>query len=340
MRFRRKGGWFRAVIAIIGAAFLAIGMLALPGSTQPPSTQPAPAQQGCTPNQPNGIPHWYNLHDERGVTLCRGEVLSGPPPEVPAAVLQIVDLEAGANVSLVSEAVDIGSGASTDNEFYKRLAIDWFDWIESRAAAPAPSRLFSTTNASFFTDTSGDRTALSLPQDSLQWPTDFPFPVANRTYGAALGDHDDPAWGGLKRALKIGNPGNTPQFVSIEEFPTEYDEADVEATFGGFMNPQCGGGDCIYGTVGFQPLYEISGPGVSGRTFVGVVPGSKMYILSLDTPVTIEDANEILQSFGSIMAIQLDGGGSTQMYAEGYVEIPSAIGRTVPDVLAVYLAPE
>lgn len=90
------------------------------------------------------------------------------------------------------------------------------------------------------------------------------------------------------------------------------------------------------------------GAGESRRTFVGVSPVSgttKVYILSSNREMTLSQARFILETFGSDLEMQLDGGGSTQTRIAEPSNLcpcagfPSYIGRDVPDVLAVYEAP-
>nr|WP_246221306.1 phosphodiester glycosidase family protein [Phytoactinopolyspora mesophila] len=263
-------------------------------------------------------------------------------------MLQIVDLEAGAKLRLVSEAVTLGAPPAGDNLFHKRTAEEWFGWIHSDLTQVLdPARLFSTTNASYFTDVSSDDTMLSLPGMTQQEIPGFPFPIHKTTYGWAYGcnvdpscETDDPAWDAAKRALVIGQPTGSTQEVLIKEFPTNYDVDDVEEAFVDGVP----GLRFFDGTVAFQPLDEVSGPGTSRRTFAGT-DGSKVYILDTIVGFTVNDAQDIIRSFGSLTGIQLDGGGSTQMYyvnpdTQGDGGIWSHVGRTVPDVLAVYLGPE
>lgn len=332
MSIRRKVGRFRVLMA---AVLLAISTLV----AVPAAAPPAHAQQDpCTPSGPNIIQTWSVLYDDRGVTLCGGATPT--EPDLQLAYVQIVDLAAGAKLRLISDAVSGQPDFPTPGRlFNKRETYQWYDWIQSNVNTPAPGRLFSTTNASFFTNTSGSTTPLSLPELSGGFP--------NLTLGWAYGDNGDPAWDALKAALVIGNPNSTPQDVNIRGFPTNYNDFDVATVFnisGTDQSPIiCDGTDCWDGTVAFDPLYQLVDP-VARRTMVGVSPGdpvTKVYILTTtNISVTLDQAQDIIKSFGSQLEIQVDGGGSTQMWSPlGGVGGTPPIGRALPDVFAVYLAP-
>ncbi|NDL59523.1 phosphodiester glycosidase family protein [Phytoactinopolyspora mesophila] len=332
MSIRKKAGRLQVIIA---AVLLAVGALVLPASAEPVVAQ---QENPCTPNQSNFLPSWQTVYDDRGVTLCLGSFAPTEPLPV-EAYLQIIDLEAGAKLRLVKECaepcISDDHPYNTEVQFNKRTAQGWFDWIGGNVSIPSPNSLFSVANASFLVDTSADTTALSLPHihNIINEPTQI---AALPTAGWAFKHNDDYAWDALKRALMIGDARATSQDVWIEEFATHYTESDLIPIYSNSR------GDA---TVGFQPLYGVVDP-EARRTFVGVVPGSKVFILSTRAQLTLEEANGIVQSFGSSMAIQLDGGASTQMQFEtpdgqsGGIEssIP-VFPREVPDVLAVYLAP-
>lgn len=278
-------------------------------------------------------------HQDRGVTVCRGDFII-PKPDIPGAILQIVDLSAGAKLRLVSDFCEptptscqiSDTTRHTDLQYHKRTPSDWFAWTQSNVDWPPSDRLFSTTNASFFTDTSGSTTKLSLPEYH-NIVNGYPNSgSAQYTWGWAFFNQDDDAWDALKRALTLGNAKITPQEINILEFPMHPTDQDVGSVV---FNDSWGDA-----TVAFQPLYE-SGDLVNRRTFLGVSgDGSKVYILNMGSGDTVSETQDILLSFGSRTGIQLDGGASTQMYSPelGGYALP-VIFREVPDVLAVYLAP-
>lgn len=338
MSIRKKVGRFGTLIA---ATLLAISTLTLPASTPP-----AYADDPCSPSWENAVPEWWGLYDDRGVTLCDGGEFG-----FTHALLQIVDLGDGAKLRLVSDASDPLDPPAADNQYDKRRADDWYDWIKAgNVNSPSPSRLFSTTNASFFVDTSSSTTALSLPEMSTQYFSTCPIPpgacsIQTLTNGWAYGHHSDPAWDASKRGFRLGPPSASTQTAEIFGFDTHYDLFDIASAFDllGTDGPACGNpGSCRDATVALDPLY---GSGDSRRTFVGLDASDRVYILTTHLGYTLSEARDILKSFGSVWEIQLDGGGSTQMYyrfpgdqlGDG---IQSTVLREVPDVLAVYLSPE
>lgn len=327
MGIRMKAGRLRAVIAVAAGALLTGGILA----ALPASSEPAAVQDDCTPFVSNDIENWSTIYSGRGVTACLGTGIIGEP----RAYIQIVDLEAGAKLRLISEETTSPWFPQNPDLFAKRRVVEWHDWIKDNVSFPDSSRLFSTSNASFFVDDSGDETRISLPHmvhDQRVWGT-------SHSYGHAFYDNGDPAWGALKRALVIGDPLTAAaQHVEISEFPTHYTQSDVLTAFD--CLPVCGFGPRKIwdGTVGFQPLYGVVDP-ERQRTFVGVV-GSKVIILNAEDFLTLGQAQNIVQSFGSQMSIQLDGGRSSQVHIDTPDGVRAGFGfRDVPDVLAVYLAP-
>lgn len=335
MTVRRKVGRFGV---LLGGALLTAGALVLPSSTQS-----AQAQDACTPDWETVAGDWNVMYDDRGVTLCRTSLVG-----TSLSTMQIVDLAAGAKVRLISD-----HAAPRINSYYnKRQASEWFDWIPSNTDRPSPALRFSTTNASFFTLTSEPVTPFALPHTARQWYPDCPPLIGEESpceythtqIAVAFDSPDNPDWHAPKRMLTIGDPDAqlAEQDVEIGAFPTHYDILDV---FDGLTK----GGASWDGTVGFDPLYEASGPGDESNRTYAAVNGSKLYILTMTgVPVvagfTVDEAKDVIESFAgsSANSIQLDGGGSTQMYAdwgEGPLDISSYINRPVPDVLAVYLSP-
>jgi hypothetical protein len=325
---RENGRRFRATLAARILTIVVVALASLPFSAAPASAE----VDACTPSAPNALDGWETAYDALGVTMC-----VVPPPTLgmsPDAVVQIVDLSAGAEIQIHSERVDPYEDASSINQYNTRNAEDWYFWIRNNMAGYYPTdRLLSTTNGSFFIDTSGGPTKLSLPERTKQT-----YGGNAHTLGWAYAEPTDAAWDRAKRALLIRGTNGAPVSpeVSIEGFPTHYTQTDVEDTF--IWN-----GPWL-GTVGFAPLEGDSG--TSQRTFVGVSPVSgatKVYILSTHVAITLSEAQYVLETFGSDIEIQLDGGGSTQAYYDVfpyYGDLGSTAGRSVPDVLAVYTAPE
>jgi hypothetical protein len=331
MSIHRKRGRFRAVIT---AAALAAGALAAVSAPN----QPAAASGACTPSS-SAIPDWAEAAAPAGgVTLCVGthSVLGVAQTD---AYVQIVDLSAGAKVRLIADP-----STSTDPIKYNvRTAADWDSWIRSHVTSPDSSRLFSTSNAAFFVDDSGPPSALSLPFVQTSNTSFFSDP------GFALISHEqtpgneDPAWDQDKRAITFGDQNATPQEVHMFDFPMHYTRADLGTPLAPLCSSTCPEWDA---TVGLTSDFGGS-TGSKRRVYVGVSapPGSfnytKVYLLDTMSSYTALEAKGILESFGSQLETQLDGGGSTQLYANGNHLIDSNVpftGRTVPMALAVYKA--
>jgi hypothetical protein len=350
MSIHKKPGRFRAVITAVA---LAAGALAA-GSA---SAQPAAASGACTPSFSNAIPDWAeSAAPAGGVTLCAGTNGAGQTD----AYVQIVDLSAGAKVRLIADPC-----ASTDpcaGKYKVRTAADWDSWIRSNVTRPDGSRLFSTSNAAFFTDTSGNPTLLSLPfvqTSNTIGQNGHPSVVSDPGFAltSSTAPNPDPAWKDPKRAITFGDQSTTPQEVHMFDFPltcrnpnddppcTAYTQGDLGTPLAPLCNSTCPEWDA---TVGLTPDFDANTGSARLRVYVGVSAPSgsfnftKVYILDTAVPYTVTEAKGILESFGSQQEIQLDGGGSTQLYANGSHLIDSNVplfGRAVPMALAVYKAP-
>jgi Phosphodiester glycosidase len=303
----------RAAIARV----LAITALALVPAAA--AAEPAFAVQGCPTTGVVDITGWQTVSSTRGVTVCRG-FATGPSNWT--ALVQIVGLADGAKLRLVSQYTP-GQvhPLPTEWKFQKRTAEGWYNWIRAgNVQTPGTGRLLSTTNASFFADTSSSSSPLSLPEMTE---------ASIRSWGWAFNHNGDAAWNALKRKLVIGTPNYTPQSVRVSSFPTHYFATDIPEGFSGGYDA----------TVGFEPLFG-SGSDCSRRTFLGV-SGTTAYLLTTRNCYTLSQAQSIVQRFSAgATTIQLDGGGSTQTYSNNInARFGSIVGRTVPDVLAVYTAP-
>jgi hypothetical protein len=321
---------FRATLA---ARLLAVCVLAV--VLTPMSAPPASADQPCPST---GVPGtnisefetaWPpdDETDARGVTLCRLVNLSDT-----WGYVQIVDMADGASIGLRAQQ-QIGQptpASAADWLYTKRTVQQQYEFDTGGTGLPAPGNVptFSATNTAFFTDTSSATTKLSLPEHANN------FGVVYKSWGYAL-HQTDPAWEAPKRKLVMGAPWSDNQLVRISPFPTYYTASEADTFAQGHYS----------GTVGFDPLF---GSGEARRTMVGVnagygVYGSRVYILTTFGYYTLEQAQDILRHFGSQTEIQLDGGGSTQMYSP-FGEIESYGGgccglseRPVPSHLMTYL---
>jgi hypothetical protein len=320
----------------------------------PASTQPAVAQQDvCTPSGPNPVSTWKTIVSTRGVTLCRGY----EPPGISKAWVQIVDLNAGAKIRLINEGCQSCPYSDTyrftDYRYNKRTASDWFDWINRHVDTPEPGRLFSTSNASFFPDTEFNETSpITLPESHHKATFPDGSIYFHHTWGWAFDTcphkprfcHDDARWKAPKIALSLADHTAPRQNVRMLPFPKHYRDKDV-ISLQGLADPDFERleGDSI---VGLTPTFV--GEETARRTFVGVNHdiADTVYILNTNEFFTVGDAQSILESFGAVFTMQLDGGASTQLYGPDWngdgdrdTLVGSYIGREVPDTLAVYLAP-
>jgi len=346
---RRKADRIRVVVAALG---LAVGGLAV----VPASSQPVVAQQdACTPSGSTApVDEWKTEFTGRGVTLCLGnEHVIGSPD----AALQIVDLSAGAKVHLVSDACldpdtcgysDVAR--QTDLPYRKRTVSEWADWIIDNVHEPEfGSELFSTTNASFFRDTgfTEPMSPIFLAQKTTDYvPNGAPF-RQNSTWGLASAPkhHIRPWWNSRKVALSLGDVHIPHQKAEMFDFPRHYKDDDIgDLFFGQEADSERINGDQI---VGRAPNV---GEKTARRTYVGIDQSGgerdrRIFILNANIGYTLDQAETTLESFGSTFEVQLDGGASTQLWADvngGETVIPDGIpfiDREVPDTVAVYLAP-
>lgn len=302
------------------AVIVAMATMALSAAILSVSATSAYALQSCPTTAVGGLPYWIQTGAAtRGIVLCRGAV---GVTAAPNAYVQIVNLSAGAKIRLVSTvATGTRNQADGGTGFQPRTAKQWYTGIKagSFVSNPPGSRLFSTTNGAFFINTSGSPTALSMPEKTGGSVSTRGWVVDNLRTG-------DAAWNGLKAIFGLSTVAAT-QGSSIQGFPTHYTSADV-------ANYTAGCWECV---VGFAPTYHVPGSNVTARrTYVGR-NSTSVYILSASGNYTEAQANSILSAFGATSTVQLDGGGSTQMYVSDAVNVTAA--RAVPEVLAVYYAP-
>jgi hypothetical protein len=326
MSIRRKVRGQRTVVAarILAASIL----LAVPGLVVRAGPAAA-ALQNC-PAPSNGFT-WTLQFQSRGVTLCSGQSSSS------SAVMQIIDFNAGAKVRVETTLPAGEQPGNPRTQFIKRSGGGWWDWIKALPTAPSGDRLFSVMNASFFIDTISSTTALSMPA----WASGGAVSKGEAWFGL------NEAWNVPKKKLLFSRPDsatNPLQKADIVSFPMHYSSADVvNGIFGSSF-----AGDS--GVVGYEPLATVTPPppAIAERNMVGSSPG-KLYTVQTGS-TTLATAQSLLWSAGSTSEIQLDGGCSDQFFSN-YAGDPYYIGwfwssspwpqcpRTVPNVLAVYVAP-
>jgi len=279
----------------------------------------------------------------KGVTLCQAQVEGHG-----MGYLTILDLRDGAKLRLVSQ-VDPGSPIPRADrpytEYKKRTASSWYSYIRSGGSyiSPDPSRLFSTTNASFF-NTTANGVATTLP---------FPhrFNQGHETWGSAMVED----WGAscpnpeafdycaTKKLLRIGTPSETPQKLGVTPMFRVYDSVQAQLVLqDGHRSIGESWPGAADATVAFDPLTSVGS--ASRRNYIGKY-GNVVYLFTSTESYTNAQAAQIMQDIQPGMSVmQLDGGGSAQMHS-AYGTIDSVIpdipfgNREVADVLAVYTGP-
>jgi hypothetical protein len=310
----------RTTASLLAIAALVLGAVVAPGTAQ--SAQAVDGPPCPTTLIPGvAIDEWYQDFSARGVTLC-----TGLDEGFPIVKVQIIDLAAGAKLDVRSNSpAEYDPNNAAFDKFARKYLVDWA--TQYGVGSPTTSGTFSVTNASFFNSTSTPNTSITMPFAG--------YPYSAATPGTmVVGGAPDPN-GGLQKRVLRSNSGST---VQVSAFPTTY-------TAGDFFNQCYVWQSCV---VGFGPLDDpdYNNPGsVNSRTYVGTnavwgTAATKAYIL---TGIgTVATAHAIMQHFGAISEVQLDGGGSTGMESagsdwkqKGY----PVTQREVPNVLVVSYAP-
>jgi hypothetical protein len=361
LRGKRRGLHVRLTTLVVAACAM-VAVLAF-------MAQAASAFVPCPSggNRAGSISEWETLwgtsaETAKGVTMCLGEEGFFGTDK---GYLQIVDLTDGAKIRLHAD-VDPESPASylsqPDTIYRKRVVEEWYSWLRTIEIEgpveswdyswPSSDRLFSVTNATFFTETDNDlNTTVPLPVLTLgeksslgvAWRRARDYEREERR--RLNGDYEAP-----KKVVMIGEMYNEEyreqtQSVRVGSFPTHYEfETRPEGPF--ISSLMHAGGTRAYDTmeaaVGFTPEYDLGGERQSKRrNYVGTY-GSIVYIFTSDAEYTNEEATAIMQEIQPGMeVIQLDGGGSASLYSD-YGEMDSSVpvfDREVPNVLAIYRAP-
>src|SRR5688572_27014879 len=205
MSTQRNRGRLRTVLV---AVLLVVGAL-------PASAGPAAAIQSCPSGATGPIASWTTVFKSRGVTLCKGFNSFGTR----TAYVTIVDFAEHAKMRIVS-TVSGGNRGNTNTLFTKRTAEQWFTAIEGGIVTNPPAgRLFSVTNASFFTTTSGSTTTLSFPEKTGGSPASL---------GWVLQNHSDPGWDLAKRRFGLGIVSDTTQTWTKTNFTTHYTSTEAQ----------------------------------------------------------------------------------------------------------------
>jgi hypothetical protein len=334
-----------------------VGVLA--GTTQTASAFVACPAAGVG-GRSAGIARWITLWGTerrvaKGVTLCRAEAGTA---FITNGYLEIVDLADGAKVRLQSKMTTESYSSFYEPQvlFDKRTARGWYEWIRGLRRTnetatwlePERSRLFSTTNATFFREgTPSTTTRLPFPyiNYSIEETLGMSFARAHPTFPTegweteperSEVDYERP-----KKTLLLSanfyEEGIFPEIqrVAIQPFRSRYeieDMANWEEEIEEFFVADA--------AVSLPPEYDLGGERASNqRTYIGVY-GRVVYVWVTESKYTNAQANATMQEIRPGMrAIQMDGGGSTQFYTNGYGERRSEdpiIDRPVPTVLAIY----
>jgi hypothetical protein len=337
LRYKRRG-----LRATLTACAVSVGVLA-------GTSQVASAFVGCpgSGTRSANVDSWNTLWpieervDPKGVALCEGV---GGLFNNTRGYLQIADLGDGAKIRLHADVDPESPGAwlgEPDVLYRKRTADDWYSWLvnldpENEAnwsyVQPSQARLFSVTNASFFSDTDNEhQTTMSFPL--ITWGELSTYGQAERNYES--GNRFD--WEQPKKGLQIGSLYGGTQRVRVDPIRTRYQYEDLIAELmhvGGEPNRY----DTIDAAVSFTPEVRIGESNL--RTYFGVY-GDTVYVWVTDDEFTNAEAAATMQEIQPGMeVIQMDGGGSSQFYSL-YGEMDSSIpiaDREVPSVLAIYRA--
>jgi hypothetical protein len=309
----------------------------------------------------------------KGVTLCEG--VEGAFNDT-RAYLQIADMGDGAKVRLRSD-VDPESPEpwllEPEVVFRKRTASAWYSWLRSlrpetpwvqegrwEYIEPENTRLFSTTNATFFKDPANEReTTVPFPLRSgslASWgrswreahpragpggPGVEPGPIErNADYEApkkvlVMEEIMTPVWPDEEEE-EVTWEELARQVVAVRSFPARY-EWDFEGRLAETWETS------EYTTtdfaVSFTPEYTVGSS--NRRTYMGVY-GDSLYIFVTRENLTNAEARAtMLEIQPGMEVIQMDGGGSTSFYS-AYGSLSSNIPidpREVANVLAIYRAP-
>lgn len=312
-----------------------------------------------------GIDFWQTSYAGNAVTVC-----TAWDGEERVAVVQIVNFDAGAKMRVMSEAFDDPPLGTTETRFKKRTSQEWHEWIQSSVATPPAAQLFSVTNGSFFMCSDGfEGCTLADIGSGASSRLSFPEKKWNAitSLGAETWCYDmTPAEPHGKRVFALSDPrGTGKQSAFIDTFNDNCQStwASASAELSSFQGQPANFFDA---TVGLHPTYGPDStvdclvgcqdghcPDVCDlRTFVATrhtqrrwtAPQNRAYLFTSERPMKNADARSILaEDFGTMYAMQLDSGGSTQFYAEGPGYVDSlhdpAWTRIVPEVLVVYDAP-
>jgi hypothetical protein len=349
LRGKRRGLHVRLTTLVVGVCTM-VAMLALMAQA---ASAFVPCPSGET--RAGNISEWETLwgtsrETAKGVTMCLGEEGIWGTDK---GYLQIVDLTDGAKIRLQSDPTALSGRENPDTAYRKKTAPNWYSWIrERRGEIISGERLFSTTNATFFKDAENETTTLPLPFLNYLYRETLGVSWRRaREYEREEGRRLDEDYEAPKKIFLLGNlyEGLRAQPARVASFPTHYPEpyAPEGSVYWEAIeraDPSLPRSNTtLDAAVGFTPEYIV---GEEERTpkrrnYLGVY-GSIVYIFTSDAEYTNAEASAIMQEIQRGMeVIQLDGGGSAQLYSD-YGRMDSSIpvfDRSVPNVIAIYRAP-
>lgn len=252
-----------------------------------------------------------------GVALCLHYNGRGDP----IFWVQHIDLRLGARLRVASE--------SSGGWFNKRTASQWYSWIPGNITPPPYTSLFSTTNASFFTNTqNGQQTQLSFPEKKGYTVT---------TTGASPDSY--------QKAF-IGVPNGTSEpYTNVLTFPyTGNDPTTVGNLLASYKDAVVG----YCANCGPNAAEVVRRTMLAGKDTDGNGTMDKIWIFTsfagTYTAQQVYDYFRLNTAYATPYAVLMDGGNSTQFWSN-YGSVDSALCpipfygcREVPDVIAVYEA--
>jgi hypothetical protein len=341
-RFKRRG-----LHATLTACAVTVGVLA--GTTQVASAYvPCPTTASRVLVSLSWETRWptESRVNPKGVTLCRGKNVGGT-----LVWLQMVDLGDGAKIRMHADRdpespLPWWETGNPDTLYRKRLVDEWYSFIRSKEgveeepdygyATPPPRRLFSVTNASFFTDADNEhQTTVPFPIHTLNGMDSFGVSWRRARVGETRSPPVfDADYEASKRIFYLGGPWLIRQTARVDPFPTYYEEEDFEEYW------HIGGDPEVFDTEDYAVSFSQEVPvGVEKRrNYVGVY-GDTVYIMVSQAGLTNREASSFMQEIQPGMeVIQMDGGGSAQFYSRYGEMVSNDIpwSREVPNVIAIY----
>ena len=308
----------RSIAVLLAATLLSTSVLLVRAG-------PASASDLCPVGQ-YGSYSFAALTDYKGVSLCVQRYLGAD-----IAYWLVVDFKAGARARIIGQNTTAAGAYNT--LFSRRVAADWWTYVQNNVASPSGGSLVDVTNASFFkTSYLYFDTSLSLAFRmsgtlmSAGWDTGY-----TRRYLGFYGDSTPYAVVGSYNYNGSPYTGNNSAIESGLYTSTR----DYQVALGPTQ-----GDTSIYDKRVYVGLKDTDGNGTPDRMIMLRTNNGHDYTLGM--------ASDALGWWGVPEAwrIQLDGGGSRQFYSyNGTYRLDSVDPyapnghRLVPNVIAIWQAP-